>query len=156
MTLMSRKVDYALVILSYLDKNRDGACAREIADRYGLSKGFVANILKLLCAKGFVASHRGVKGGYHLVRDSEEINLAELMETLDDSFNLAECTKLGDGVPCTLSDICPIRGAIHDVHRRIREVLRTVTLAEVFRPSRDNGLQVGLEFLPVLTERVAQ
>lgn len=155
MTLMSRKVDYALVILSYLNRNRDGACAREIADRYELSKGFVANILKVLCTKGFVASHRGVKGGYFLVRDSEDINLAELMEALDESFNLAECTKAGDG-PCTMTSICPVRGAIHDVHRRIRDVLRTVTLAELFRSNGDNGLQVGLDFVPLLPERVAQ
>ena len=47
MTLMSRKVDYALLILSFLDQKAEGGCAREIADRYGLSKGFVANILSV-------------------------------------------------------------------------------------------------------------
>jgi len=156
MTLLNRKVDYALVILSYLDKKRDGACAREIADCYGLSKGFVANILKVLCARGFVASHRGVKGGYFLLRASEDVNLAELMDALDESFNLAECTRTSEATPCTMSAICPVRGAIHEVHRRIRDVLRTVTLAEVFRPHGDNGLQQELDFMPRLPERVAQ
>ena len=82
MTLMSRKVDYALLILSFLERKREGGCAREVADRFGLNKGFVANILKLLCRKGFVASHRGVKGGYVLRRAAEAVNLAELMEAL--------------------------------------------------------------------------
>src|SRR2546425_4728230 len=93
MTLMSRKVDYALLILSYLDQKREGGCAREIADRYGLSKGFVANILKLLCHQGFVTSHRGVKGGYVMLRPAEQVSLAELMEALDEAFHLAECTR---------------------------------------------------------------
>src|SRR5207237_6833739 len=83
MTLMSRKVDYALLILSYLDQKREGGCAREIADRYELSKGFVANILKELCHNGFVASHRGVKGGYALRRPAAEVSLAELREALE-------------------------------------------------------------------------
>ena len=48
MTLMTRKVDYALLILSYLDRKVEGGCAREIASRYGLSKGFVANILAVM------------------------------------------------------------------------------------------------------------
>jgi len=130
MTLMSRKVDYALLILSYLDRRREGGCAREIADRFNLSKGFVANILKELCQKGFVASHRGAKGGYLLRRPAEEVSLAELMEALDEGFHLAECNK----APCEFSSVCTVKGTIAEVHRRIRDVLRGVTLAEVFRP----------------------
>lgn len=135
MSLMSRKVDYALLILSFLDHKREGGCAREIADRYGLSKGFVANILKELCHNGFVASHRGVKGGYVLLRPAEDISLAELMETLDEAFHLAECTRPPEnGDPCSHAAVCPLKGAVAEVHRRIRDVLREVTLAEVFRP----------------------
>src|SRR5438477_3472797 len=104
MTLMSRKVDYALLILSFLDQKHEGGCAREIADRYELSKGFVANILKELCHKGFVASHRGVKGGYVMRRTADAISLADLMEALDESFHLAECTRPGDsGKSCTVA-----------------------------------------------------
>src|SRR5207249_7549133 len=66
MALLSRKVDYALLILSYLRHRPEGGCARAIADRFGLSRAFVANILKALCQQGFVVSHRGVKGGYVL------------------------------------------------------------------------------------------
>src|SRR5438094_2778216 len=117
MTLMSRKVDYALLILAYLDRKTEGGCAREIADRYGLSKGFVANILKELCHKGFVASHRGVKGGYVLCRAAEDINLAELMEALEEGFHLAECTKASDAA-CTHEPFCPVKGAIAELHRR--------------------------------------
>src|SRR5262245_46155936 len=147
MTLMSRKVDYALLILSHLNQKREGACAREIADRFGLSKGFVANILKLLCHQGFVTSHRGVKGGYVLDRPADEVNLAELMEALDDSFHLTECTKPPSHEVCAVTAICPVRGAIAEVHQRIRAVLRTVTLAELFRqsaPSGDRLLGLGM------------
>ena len=149
MTLMSRKVDYSLLILAYLDRKAEGGCAREIADRYGLSKGFVANILKELCHKGFVASHRGVKGGYVLCRSVEDINLAELMEALDDGFHLAECNKAAD--PCSLASLCPVKGAISEVHRRIRDVLREVTLAELFRPMAEGS---PLALLPLETQLV--
>lgn len=132
MSLMSRKVDYALLILAHLDQHPEGGCARAIADRYSLSKGFVANILKLLCHKGFVVSHRGVKGGYHLSRPAADVSLAELMESLDESFSLAECNHVPYRESCTLTAVCPVKGAIAEVHRRIRDVLRGVTLAEIF------------------------
>jgi Rrf2 family protein len=153
MTLMSRKVDYALLILSFLDQKAEGGCAREIADRYGLSKGFVANILKLLCHKGFVASHRGVKGGYVLRRPAEDVNLAELMEALEESFHLAECNK-AEG-PCTHASLCPVKGAIAEVHARIRDVLRGVTLAELFRqPAEAARHGLALALLPLETQLV--
>jgi Rrf2 family transcriptional regulator, cysteine metabolism repressor len=148
MTLMSRKVDYALLIMSYLDQKREGACAREIADRYSLSKGFVANILKQLCQEGYVASHRGKNGGYVILRPVEETSLAELMESLDDSFHLAECTRMTPGDPCAHSSVCPVKGAIADVHHRIREMLRGVTLAEIIRTRGETGSAVlGLELV---------
>jgi len=132
MTLMSRKVDYALLILSHLHNHPEGACAREIAGRFNLSRAFVANILKLLCQKGLVTSHRGVKGGYFLQRPAEQVHLAELMDALDEPFHLAECSK-EHADPCAHVGVCTVRGAIGRVHQRIRDVLREVTLAELFR-----------------------
>jgi Rrf2 family protein len=154
MTLLNRKVDYALLILSYLYRHAEGGCAREIAAKFELSRAFVANILKLLCHKGFVASHRGVKGGYALQRPADEVNLAELMEALDDSFHLAECNKESSAHNCTLTHVCPVRGAIAEVHRRIREVLRNVTLAEVFGDPC-TPTQIGLNLSPVEKQLVA-
>jgi Rrf2 family transcriptional regulator, cysteine metabolism repressor len=146
MTLLSRKVDYAILILSYLHQRVEGGSAREIAARFELSRAFVANILKLLCHKGFVASHRGVKGGYALQHAAEDIKLADLMDALDEGFHLAPCTKSGTDEVCSVAHICSIRGGIASVHQRIREVLRTVTLAELVRPVAPvDGTQFGLE-----------
>jgi Rrf2 family protein len=140
MPLMSRKVDYALLILSHLYHNPGGASAREIAARFGLGRPFVANILKLLCHNGFVASHRGVKGGYALNRPADQVRLSDLMESLDDPFRLAECNRIVPGDICTLTAICPVKHAIADVHQRIRDVLRTVTLAELFKPGQHHDV----------------
>jgi len=153
MPLLSRKVDYALLILSHLDARSSGASAREIASRFGLSRAFVANILKLLCHKGFVASHRGVKGGYALQRPMVAVSLAELMESLDDSLRLTECTDALPGESCNVMALCPLRHAIGAVHERLRDVLRNVMLADLFRPC-SSGDSSPLELLPVTAERL--
>jgi Rrf2 family cysteine metabolism transcriptional repressor len=145
MTLLSRKVDYALLILSYLHHRPDGSCAREIAERLSLSRPFVANILKRLCSEGYVAGRRGVKGGYVLRRPAEEVCLAELMESLGEPFHLAECNRtpccgsVSDRPQqeCGLAPVCPVRNAVGRLHRRLLDVLRTVTLAELFDPEGD-------------------
>jgi Rrf2 family protein len=135
MPLLSRKTDYALLILLHLHQKRAGACAREIADGYHLSRAFVANILKELCQKGFVASHRGVKGGYALARPADEVRLVDVIESLDEPFRLAECNSPTPDDGCSIFQSCPMKGAIAEVHERIRDVLSTLTLADVFRPA---------------------
>ena len=111
MTLLSRKADYALLILSYL-YDRPGT-ARAVAEKFGLSRPFVANILKELCHHGFVASHRGVKGGYDLARPANTITLAELMETLEDGVRLAVCNPgTHDQDVCSIAGVCTLKGPI--------------------------------------------
>ncbi len=145
MALLSRKTDYALLILQYLHQKPEGGCAREIADRFELSRAFVANILKELCQKGFVESHRGVKGGYVLAESADEVNLADLIETLDDSFRLAECNQPSPDDSCSVFHMCPLKGPIAEIHQRIREVLSNLTLADLF----DRHCEAPAELLAV-------
>jgi Rrf2 family protein len=135
MPLLNRKIDYALLILCYLHHKTEGGCAREIAQRFGISRPFVANILKDLCQRTYVQSHRGVKGGYVLLPQTAERTLADLMDALDDTVQLAECNAIPADGCCDLLDICPIRQPIAEVHRRIRDVLESVRLVDLFQQS---------------------
>lgn len=148
-TLMSRKADYALLILSYLNE-RPGT-ARVIADRFHLSRPFVANILKELAHHGVVTSHRGVKGGYTLTRSAATITLAELLETIEDGLRLAVCNPgAHEHDDCALSGVCNLKGPIAMVHSRLLEVLRSVTLAELFEPGGEITQPATLHTLPVV------
>lgn len=147
MALFTRKIDYALVVLSYLHHRPEGGCARAIAERFNLKPAFTAKVLKLLCAAGFVRGQRGLNGGYVLRRPAEDIRLVELLDALEEPFHLTDCTHAGNGDPCELLGTCPVSGALGEVDRRIREVLGTVTLAELFRdPSgkTEYGLELAL------------
>jgi Rrf2 family protein len=148
-TLLSRKADYALLILSYLH-DRPGT-ARAVADKFGLSRSFVANILKELCQRGFVASHRGVKGGYDLARPANDITLAELLETLEDGVRLAVCNPgAHDHDACSIAGVCTLKGPIAEVHNKLIEVLRGVTLGELFDARVEPTQPAALVALPML------
>ncbi len=162
MTLMSRKADYALLILSYLYQ-RPGT-ARAVADQFGLSRAFVANILKDLCQHGFVASHRGVKGGYALARPADTITLADLLECIESGFQLAVCSAgvhdNAEHAGCSHAGACTLREPLAEVHVRLLEVLRTVTLAGLFQskqalaPAATSGL-LSLSLMPIERARHA-
>ena len=83
MLSFSRKTDYALIALAHL-AGRAGeiASAREIAETYHLSVPLVMKILKVLTNKAIVRSVRGVKGGYQLGVDLQNVSLYHLIEAL--------------------------------------------------------------------------
>lgn len=145
MTLLSRKADYALLILSCLHESSEPANARLIAEKFQLSRPFVANILKELCSKGFVTSTRGVKGGYVLQRPCREITLAELLEAIEDGFQLTICTdhSANHGAACDVEHICPVKGPITEIHRRMIALLRGIRLDEVFTQKQQSIEQLG-------------
>lgn len=146
MPLLNRKIDYALLILCYLKHKTEGGCAREIAGRFSISRPFVANILKELCQQGYVFSQRGVKGGYVLRDEAGAKSLADLMDDLDDTVQLAECNTVPPEGCCSLIEHCPIREPIAEVHGRIRVLLESVKLIDLFKRSTpvDQALQLDL------------
>lgn len=151
MTLLSRKADYALLILSYLNEHKTGGTARAVADQFGLSRPFVANILKQLCQQKLVVSHRGVKGGYALARDAATVSLAELLEAVEEDFRLTLCNGQtqpeSDAHACEHSNTCTVKGPLAEVHARLVGVLRGVTLAELFDSKAQPALLHSLTVL---------
>lgn len=132
MTLLSRKADYALLILAYLHRH-PAASAREVAGHYDLSRGFIANILKELCAAGFLTSQRGANGGYGLARRLNDVSLGELLTALDDEVNMAACSRpeSSDDHACSVSAVCPVKAPVRRLHERVQQMLHGVTLAEL-------------------------
>jgi Rrf2 family transcriptional regulator, cysteine metabolism repressor len=146
MPILNRKVDYALLILCYLHHKSDGGCARAIASCFRLSRPFVANILKELCQKGFVLSQRGMKGGYLLCEETIHKSLADLIDALDTTLQLAECNSIQATECCNLTEECPIRGPIAEVHSQIRTLLEGVKLLDLFKqaPRENQPVELNL------------
>lgn len=147
MILISRKVDYGILALHHLIDHPLGVSARELADHYGLSRAFLANILKQLCQEGFVESHRGVHGGYRLAKRPCEINLADIITALDGPFQLMSCANSGGdaGELCDLMHVCPVRSPLQVVHDRLLAALADFTLEDLWRHQKTPLVALTLE-----------
>jgi FeS assembly SUF system regulator len=131
MTLISRKVDYALLLLCELAHRSDGASARGLAERFSLSRAFIANILKELCQAGFVESQRGIHGGYRLARRPADVTVHDVIAALEGEFRLTACSADQEHEECGLAAMCPVRQPLKRLHARLLGVLEDVTLADL-------------------------
>ena len=79
MLKLSKKTDYAIILLCHLGDVEYPVSAQEIAGNYQLPQPMVANILKQLAAAGLIQSVRGQRGGYVLARPAEAITLSDII-----------------------------------------------------------------------------
>ena len=140
MLALTKKTGYGIIALTYLAQRPEGLfSAREIAERFGVPMSLLMNVMKELSAAGYVESVRGAHGGYRLARSPEEINVADMVASLEGPIRLAECvldpTEEEDGHTCKLMATCPISDPVHRIHRKLRDFLKNVTLADIVEPT---------------------
>lgn len=122
--------------MTHLAQRRDEAVSsRDIAERYGIPKRLLAEVMKDLVHRGLVRSVRGATGGYRLANDPVDTTVLSVLQALEGPFEMVPCAS---GTPspassCELLNSCPIKGPIHRIHDRINQMLANVTVHDLSR-----------------------
>jgi FeS assembly SUF system regulator len=133
MIRITKQTDYGIVLLTHMvSGDRERYNAPELAEEAGLPAAMVSKILKLLARDGVLNSHRGVKGGYALARDPEEISVDEVITALEGPVAITECVD--DTSECAHEALCPTRGNWQRINQAVREALCGISLAEMALP----------------------
>lgn len=135
MIRLGKLTDYALLITSQMARHPQSELhtARDLAVKCRLPLPTVSKLLKKLLQSGLLLSHRGVKGGYSLVREPQLISIAEVIASLEGPLALTECSSDITGL-CELEPSCPIKGNQKIINHVVRGALEKVTLADLIRP----------------------
>ena len=149
MLRLSKLTDYAVVVLLRLSAAPDPGEAMQtspgIATATGVPEPTVAKVLKALSAANLVASHRGARGGYRLLRPLDDIAIADVITALDGPIALTACVE-GAAVPCEVQRMCAAKGRWDLVNDAIREALGRITLADMW----DSSIPPAFRFDPAL------
>jgi Rrf2 family protein len=128
---IAAKTEYACIAMLEL-ASRYGATepirVRDIADAHGIPSRFLVQILLQLKAAGFVSSTRGAAGGYRLIRDPEEITLAEVM-AVSEGPATARASNVPNETPMTRT----LLGAWQEATSAHQGVLSSLTLADLLQ-----------------------
>ena len=140
MIRLSKQADYGILLLGHFAKGAEGTTwsARELAEKAHLSPAMVAKVLKMLTRSGLLESVRGVRGGYRLTRQPEEITVGQIIVAMDGPIAVTECAP-EDPVDsdCAQEPWCPVRGSWKRLNDAISDALDRVTLAEMTCPVAD-------------------
>lgn len=136
MLSLSRKADYALISLAYMAERQEQVCsAREISAAQDLPLPLLMNILKTLHSHGLLSSRRGVKGGYQIAVNLDQITLCDLIA-------IVECSGHGDcgcQEPAKEDELLgrdAIYSPVQALQYKIRRFLKQVKLSDLIVPGR--------------------
>ena len=127
MLSLSKKVDYALVSLAYLVEHRGRiSSARAISEAHRLPLAHLMNVLKAMHSRDILCSERGVKGGYQICTNLDDISLYDLIEAVDGDENGIS------PVARRLSNQPPLRA----LQYKLMKFLRLVRVSDLVVPGR--------------------
>jgi Rrf2 family transcriptional regulator, cysteine metabolism repressor len=119
MISVTSKSRYAVVALAELARSGERPVPiAQIAERRAMPVQFLEQLFTTLRRDGLLQSHRGVKGGYTLARPAQEINVLEVVQSLDGKVG-EEGKEAG--------------GIWEQGVEALRDVFRGTTIAEIAR-----------------------
>lgn len=90
----------------------------DISQRQGISLSYLEQLFSRMRKQELVASARGPGGGYRLSRDANDINIAQVIEAVDEKVSVTRCDGRGDcqnGGPCLTHKLwCSLSDQIYD------------------------------------------
>jgi len=99
--MFSTKGRYALRVMADLANHEGWVSLGDIAERQGISRKYLEQVMALLLKAGYVESTRGKSGGYRLARPAEEYTLGNILRAVEGTLAPVAC------LDCTSGEICP-------------------------------------------------
>ena len=133
--MISQKAKYAFKALFRLAGIPAGSSAsiEEIATAEAIPRKFLEHILLELKAEGIVASHRGPRGGYRLVKDPRELTIGRVLRLVDGPMAPLSClsrTAYRRCRDCRDERTCAVRHLFADAYAAQLERFDSTTLAD--------------------------
>ena len=97
----------------------------DISQRQEISLSYLEQLFAKLRQQELVSSVRGPGGGYRLARVSDEINVAEIIDAVNESIDATSCSGKGN---CHSGDVCLTHHLWDDLSHQIHRFLSGITL----------------------------
>lgn len=138
---ISTKGRYALRMLLDLAEHReDGYIAlKDIAERQGISKKYLEQIVPILNRSDLLRTNRGNQGGYMLVKTPNQYTVGEILRLTEVTFAPVACVGKNPE-KCARSAECPTLPVWQGLYKVISEYLDGITLQDIIDQQNARGI----------------
>ncbi|CAI8412597.1 MAG: HTH-type transcriptional regulator CymR [Polaribacter sejongensis] len=134
--MLSKKTKYGIKALTYLarQENRTPVQIATISKSENISLKFLESILLTLRKNDFLGSKKGKGGGYYILKEPKDIQMAAVMRILEGPISMIPCVSLNFYEKC---EDCPDENAcaVHKLMAQVRDsslkIFKNTTLADL-------------------------
>jgi len=132
MIKINRKVEYALMVLKLMQGKgpQELTTAREVCDHFQTPFDTTAKVMQLMNSAGILHSQKGVKGGYSLARDLNQVTYMELVQLIEGRNFILDCHE----GPCELMHTCNITQPIKRLNDYLINIFKSLSISELLAP----------------------
>ena len=116
-----------------LAEHYDDGCTpmKDVAERQGISKKYLEQVVAPLSAAGLLKVTRGNKGGFQLSKEPADISLADVVKASEDGLDIMECISCVS--VCDHEGSCLSREVWGGMQGAITDYLEQRSLADVLK-----------------------
>ena len=128
---ISTKTRYGMRFMIDLAQHWGEGCValKDVAERQGISKKYLEQVVAPLAAAGLLRVTRGYAGGYELARSPQDITLADVVSASEDGLELLDC--MSGLFACERQEGCLSQRIWGGLQNAMRDYLASQTLADV-------------------------
>ncbi|MES0882713.1 RrF2 family transcriptional regulator [Roseibium sp. SCP14] len=129
---LTERTDAALRILMYLAVHADQRCSIDVVvEQCNSHRSQVVAAVQILRKAGYIASSAGRNGGIWLDAEPEDITVSEVVQLMENDFQLAQCFASAGNCDCVIKDVCLLRPALKSALGAFFQELQNVTLLDL-------------------------
>ena len=134
----SKKVEYAMIAMVEMARRQSYdnlITARWLARQYHIPQEILSKVLQKLTKIGLLQSVQGVKGGYALAKNVDQINVLDVVQSIDGPIHLVSCDT---GRPCDCEQFlfCNIQAPMQYIQDEFIQLLKNITLKDLLTRMR--------------------
>lgn len=119
----------AMVELGRAYEEQEYVSLKSVSQNQNIPENYLERLLAKMRKDNLVSTRRGTQGGYRLIRSPKEITVLEILQAVDESLYLVECTE--DTTTCPQYERCPSHRIWAKMAREMQRVARETSLEEL-------------------------
>lgn len=141
---LSAYSDYSIrVLMQAALRHPARVTVAEVASTYGISRHHLVKIVHDLGRNGYLATQRGIGGGFTLGRPPEEIGLGDIVRLGEEAETVIQCRD-GENRACRLLPCCRLKGVLNEAAAAFFAVLDGYTLADLVKQPAKMRATLGI------------
>jgi FeS assembly SUF system regulator len=143
MIRISRLADYGVVLMCEISSSQGRAhSANSLSKKTNMSESAVMKILKLLVKSGLLDSLRGPKGGYIATKDPKDINILDVVSSIDGPVCVTICS-VDSHDSCEFKATCVAKNGWGVINNALQKTLSSFTIADFINSSAKNKISAS-------------